>query len=177
MANVDVEVWLHKRSKLQRTEEQAEESATDQLLPAAEHVCRRYRARHQQSFWPSARMDTERARWVDTLAAHLVLTPTPVEKVAGSATRQHAAGWWRKADFNHLFSGKGVTLLPEVVFSISYHLGFPKETIHHTECSRTHHSDQCNRGALKKTHPACAFLEKAGGVPEAEKHAPQLSTT
>ena len=91
--------------------------------------------------------------------------------VAGSATRQCAASWWRKAGFNHLFSGKGVTLLLEVCF---FHLLPPRFL--HTEYSRTHHSEQCNRGALKKTHPACAFLEKAAGVPEAEKHTPQLST-
>ena len=171
MANVDVEVWLHKRSKLQRTEEQAEESATDQLLLAAEHVCRRYRARHQQSFWPSARMDTERARWVDTLAALLVLTPTPMEQLLAQLPgNAQLAGGGRRAS-----SISSRVRVVRCFLKWFFHQS-PARFLH-TEYSRTHHSEQCNRGALKKTHPACAFLEKAGGVPEAEKHAPQLSTT
>ena len=171
VANVDVAVWLHKRSKLQRTEEQAEESATDQPLLAVEHVRRRYRARYQQSFWPSARMDTERERWVDTFAALLVLTPTPMEKLLAQlpGNAQLAGGGKRASSIQSRVS---------VVRSfLKWFLHLSPARFPHTEYSRTHHSEPCNRGALKNTQPACAFLEKAAGVPEAEKHAPQLSTT
>ena len=131
---------------------------------AVERVRRRYRARYQQGLWPTARMDTERARWSDTFVALLVLTPTPMEQLlvqlpgnaqlAGGGRR--ASSIWSRVRVVRSFLKRFFHQLPARFL--------------HTEYSRTRHSEPCNRGALKNTHPACAFLEKVAGVPEAEKH-------
>ena len=54
LTNLDAAVWLHKRSKLKHTEEQAEKSAADQPVFAAQLVPRRWRVRYQQGLHSGA---------------------------------------------------------------------------------------------------------------------------
>ena len=83
------------------------------------------------------------------LGANLVPTPTPMEKLLSQQPGNTQLA--RKTGVNHLFSGEGGTLLPEVVFPLVTS-SVCRRRRSHADNSRTHHSEPCNLGALNQVY-------------------------
>ena len=96
VTDVQASAWLQEMDRQRAEEARHEETAADQVLPAAGKAPRRHRARVQRGLYarPNLRKDaeeSERTKWTEVLAAMLASHSHSSRCVVGRSARQHAA--------------------------------------------------------------------------------------
>ena len=173
ITNVDAALILHNRQSELEREQKTLTISENMFLQSIGDRPRAYRSKLQKAWYegPNARRDaedSERTRWLGSLADIVANSPTPMGKLLCS----------QPGNLELLGGGRRASTLRSRVrelkkfftwFSVTYEEEFTTTEEHFTGFLRVRASEPCNRGALKATHRSFSFLEEVTGMPLNER--------
>ena len=173
LTNEEAALILHNRQSELEREQKTLTMSENMFLQSIGDRPRAYRSKLQKAWYegPNARRDaeeSERTRWLSSLADIVAKSPTPMGRLLCS----------QPGNLELLGGGRRASTLRSRVrelrkffawFSVTYEEEFPTTEEHFTGFLRARASEPCNRGALKATHRSFGFLEEVTGMPLTER--------
>ena len=167
LTNVEAGLILHNRQSELEREQKTLTMSENVFLQSIGDRPRAYRSKLQKAWYegPNARRDaeeSERTRWLSSLADIVAKSPTPMGRLLCSQPGNIdllGGGRTRVRELRKFFAWFSVTCEEE----------FPTTEEHFTGFLRARASEPCNRGALKATHRSFGFLAEVTGMPLSER--------